>query len=285
VNAVESTAPRSPRLREEPPAPARAPLRRRLYWTAHDSLVLTERTLRLTTRIPELLVFSIIQPVMFVLLFRYVFGGAIHIGNSVSYVNFLMAGIFVQTVAFGGVTTGVGLAHDLDSGLIDRYRSLPMSHFAVVLGRTAADLVRNVFTVVVMFAVGFAVGFRPLGSPTDWLAAAALLLLLSFTFSWIGACVGLAVRNVEAVQSAGFIWLLPLTFTSSAFVPSATMPNGIRQFSEAQPVSQIVDAVRAWTLGQPVGSHGAVAVAWCVGILVVFMPLAARLFKRAGGKV
>jgi ABC-type multidrug transport system permease subunit len=139
-------------------------------------------------------------------------------------------------------------------------------------------------TVLVMLAVGLVVGFRPHGSAGGWLAAGALLLLLSFAFSWIGACVGLAVRNVEAVQSAGFIWLFPLTFVSSAFVPPETMPAGIRQFAREQPVSQLVDAVRAWFLGRPAGSHGWVAAAWCVGIVLVSLPLAVRLFARAAVK-
>jgi ABC transporter DrrB family efflux protein len=256
----------------------------RLYWLGHDALVLTERGLRQTTRIPELLVFSTIQPVMFVLLFRYVFGGAIHVGGGTSYVNFLMAGIFVQTLAFGGVTTGIGLADDLQKGLIDRFRSLPMSRLAVLLGRTLADLVRNGLTAIVMLAVGVAVGFRPQGSALDWLGAAGLLLLFTFSFSWIGASIGLAVRNVEAVQSAGFIWLFPLTFASSAFVPTSSMPSWLRDFANAQPISKVVGAVRAWVLGQPAGSGAWVALAWCVGVLVVFVPLSVWLYKRAAGK-
>jgi ABC-type multidrug transport system permease subunit len=266
AGAGEPTLPRSSAPHDDgAPSPRSAS---RLRWAVHDSLVLTERNLRIATRIPELLVLSTIQPVMFVLLFRYVFGGAIHVGGGVSYIDFLMAGIFVQTVAFGGMSTGVGLAHDLESGLIDRYRSLPMSHLAVVLGRTSADLVRNAFTVLVMLAVGLAVGFRPHGSVAHCLAA----------------CVGLAVRNIEAVQSAGFIWLLPLTFASSAFVPTSTMPDGVRQFAEVQPLSKIVDAVRALFLNHPVHSNVWVATAWCVGIIAVFMPLAVRLFRRAAGK-
>jgi ABC transporter DrrB family efflux protein len=259
-------------------------LHRRVYWAVQDALVITQRTLRHIPRSPELLVFATVQPVMFVLLFRYVFGGAIKVGGGTSYVNFLMAGIFVQTVAFGALTTGVGLAEDLTRGLIDRFRSLPMARVAVVLGRTLADLVRNTFVVIVMLVVGLAVGFRPHGSALGWLAGGALLLLLSFSFSWIGATIGLAVRNVEAVQSAGFIWLFPLTFASSAFVPTASMPSWLRTFSNAQPITKVVDAVRAWVLGQPVGSNGWIALAWCVGILVVFMPLSVRVYRRAATK-
>ncbi len=183
-----------------------APSRRsRLYWAIADGLVLAKRNLVQIPRIPELLIFATIQPVMFVLLFRYVFGGAIDVGGGTSYVNFLMAGIFVQTVAFGSVSTGVGLAEDLQRGLVDRFRSLPMSRSAVLTGRTVADLVRNAFTVAVMLAVGLLVGFRPEAGVAGWTAAIGLLLLLSFAFSWVGATIGLLVRTVEAAQSWDYL--------------------------------------------------------------------------------
>ncbi len=256
------------------------PLRRNpLYWAVADALVLAKRTLLQVPRAPELLVFATIQPVMFVLLFRYVFGGAIDVGGT-SYVNYLMAGIFVQTVAFGTVTTGIGLAADMQLGLIDRFRSLPMARSAVLTGRTLADLVRNTFTVLIMLLVGLLVGFRPQGSVADWAAAFGLLLLLSFAMSWVAAAVGLLARSVEATQSAGFIWLFPLTFASSAFVQTRTMPGPLRGFADHQPVTIVVDAVRAFLLGRPVGSDGWVAFAWCAGLLVVFVPLAVSLYQR-----
>jgi ABC transporter DrrB family efflux protein len=256
----------------------------RLYWEVSDAIVLTERALRHIPRNPELLIFSTIQPVMFVLLFRYVFGGAIKLPPGISYVNFLMAGVFVQTVAFGSFTTGVGLAEDLQRGLIDRFRSLPMSRAAVLLGRTLSDLVRNIFVVAVMFAVGLLVGFNPQGGAGAILALIGMLLLLSFAFSWVGATVGLAIRNVEAVQSAGFIWLFPLTFASSAFVPTNNMPAGLRAFANNQPITKIINAVRDWSLGVPVGDNAWVAVLWCVGILAVFVPLSVRMYRRAASK-
>jgi ABC transporter DrrB family efflux protein len=255
------------------------PRRSRFYWALADGLVPAKRNLLQIPRVPELLVFATIQPVMFVLLFRYVFGGAIDVGGT-SYVNFLMAGIFVQTVAFGSMTTGIGLAEDLQKGLVDRFRSLPMARSAVLTGRTIADLVRNVFVVAVMLAVGLLGGFRPEAGVAGWVAAIGLLLLLSFAFSWIGATIGLMVRSVEAVQSAGFIWLFPLTFASSAFVRTEDMPSWLQTFADHQPMTQVIDAVRGLLLDQSVGSHGWQALAWCMGILLVFVPLSVSLYRR-----
>lgn len=252
-----------------------------LYWQLSDAAVLTARALRHIPRNPQLLVFSTIQPIMFVVLFRYVLGGAIRLPPGVSYVNYLMAGIFVNTVAFGSFSTGIGMAEDLQKGLVDRFRSLPMSRAAVLIGRTTSDLVRNFFTGAVMFAVGVLVGFSPAGGAPEILAAIGMLLLLGFAFSWIGAAIGLAIRNVEAVQSAGLIWLFPLIFASSAFVPTATMPAGLRAFANEQPITKIVDAVRGWFLGTPVGSTGWIALAWVIGILVVVVPLAVRVYRHA----
>jgi ABC-2 type transport system permease protein/oleandomycin transport system permease protein len=251
----------------------------KLYSAFVDGFVLAKRSLVQIPRIPELLVFATIQPVMFVILFRYVFGGAIDVGGE-SYVNFLMAGIFVQTVAFGAVSTGIGLSEDLQKGLVDRFRSLPMAHSAVLTGRTIADLVRNLFVVLVMLLVGILVGFRPEAGLAGWAAAIGLLLLLSFSFSWIGATIALLMRSTEAVQSAGFIWLFPLTFASSAFVQTDNMPGPLKAFANHQPMTQVIEAVRGFLLDQPVGSHGWQALAWCVGILVVFIPLSVSLYRR-----
>jgi ABC-2 type transport system permease protein/oleandomycin transport system permease protein len=254
-----------------------------LFWALADSWVLAKRNLVQIPRIPELLVFATIQPVMFVLLFRYVFGGAIRV-TGVSYVNYLMAGIFVQTVAFGSIATGIGLAEDLHRGIVDRFRSLPMSRSAVLTGRTIADLVRNMFVVLVMLIVGLLVGFRPQGSVLGWAAAAGILLLFSFAFSWIAATIGLMVRSVEAAQSGGFIWLFPLTFASSAFVQTSTMPSWLQAFADHQPITVVIDTVRALILGRAVGSEGWQAVAWCLGILVVFVPLSVSLYRRTAGR-
>ena len=253
--------------------------RPRLYWTIADALVLAKRHLIQIPRIPEELVFATIQPIMFVLLFRYVFGGAIAVSGT-SYVNYLMAGIFAQTVIFGATTTGIGLATDLQRGLVDRFRSLPMAKSAVLTGRTLSDLVRNTFVVIVMWSVGLLVGFRPEGLVISWFAAAAILLLTSFAFSWISATIGLLVSSVEAAQSAGFIWLFPLTFASIAFVPTQSMPGWLRAFAEHQPVSLIVNAVRGLLLNKPDVTTIWQALAWCVGILVVFIPLAVWAYGR-----
>jgi len=250
-----------------------------LYWTFADALVLAKRHLIQIPRIPEELIFATIQPIMFVLLFRYVFGGAIAVSGT-SYVNYLMAGIFAQTVIFGATSTGIGLATDLQRGLVDRFRSLPMAKSAVLTGRTISDLVRNTFVVFVMWMVGLLVGFRPDGNVLSWVAAVGLLLLTSFAFSWISATIGLLVNSVEAAQSAGFIWLFPLTFASSAFVPTQSMPSWLQTFANHQPVTLIVNAVRGLLLNQPNTSTILQAIAWCVGILVVFIALAVWAYGR-----
>src|SRR2546428_13793827 len=185
--------------------------------------------------------FVAIQPIMFVLLFRYVFGGAIQVPGG-QYVNFLMPGIFVQTVAFGGVPTAIGLAQDVQRGIIDRARSLPMSSSAVLTGRPIADLARNLFTVIIMLTVGFLVGFRPGGTPFEFLLGILLLLGVSFAFSWISAFIGLLVRSAEAAQSGGLIWPFPLAFASSAFVPVPSLPGWLQTFARPNPTSVLADA-------------------------------------------
>ncbi len=247
-----------------------------------DSGIIVWRQLIQLPRIPEVLIFALIQPVMFVLLFRYVFGGAIATPGE-SYVNYLMPGIFAQTVAFGAVASGIGLAEDLRRGIIDRFRSLPMARSAVLVGRTVSDLVRNAAVVGVMYIVGVLVGFRPEGSVGAQLVAFMLLLLTSFAFSWIGVVIALSMKTVEAVQSAGFIWLFPLTFASSAFVPTESMPTWLQVFADHQPFTIVVNAVRALFLGQPVGNYIWLTLAWMIGIIAVMIPLATRQYRRRSG--
>lgn len=250
-----------------------------IYWTLADALVLARRHLIQIPRIPEELIFATIQPVMFVLLFRYVFGGAIAVSGT-TYVNYLMAGIFGQTVIFGSTSTGIGLAFDLQKGLVDRFRSLPMAKSAVLTGRTISDMVRNTVVIIIMWIVGMLVGFRPEGSVLAWIAAVGLLLFASFAFSWIAATISLSVSSVEAAQSAGFIWLFPLTFASSAFVQTSSMPGWLRVFAEHQPVTLLVNAVRGLLLNHPDASAIWQTLAWYIGILVVFMPLAVWVYSR-----
>ena len=247
-----------------------------------DSGVVIWRQLIQLPRIPEVLIFALIQPVMFVLLFRYVFGGAIQTPGE-SYVNYLMPGIFAQTVAFGAVASGIGLAEDLRRGIIDRFRSLPMARSAVRVGRTVSDLVRNAAVVAVMMGVGLLVGFRPSGSVIAIIVAFGLLFLTSFAFSWIGVVIALSMKTVEAVQSAGFIWLFPLTFASSAFVPTDSMPSWLQGFAVNQPFTVVVNAVRALFLAQPVGNLVWLSVVWMGGISAVMIPLATRQYRRRAG--
>ena len=253
-----------------------------LRWAASDALTITWRNLMGLVRIPELIVFSVVQPVMFVLLFRYVFGGAIAVPGG-SYVDFLMPGIFVQTVMFGGVQTGVGLAEDLNKGLIDRFRSLPMARSAVLTGRTLADLVRNVFIVGLMIAVGFGVGFRVHTPWYTFLCAVLLLLYVGYAFSWLMSIIGLSVGSAESAQAASFPLIFPFVFASSAFVPTQTMPTWLRVFAEHQPVSYTVDAVRDLVLGGPTATDVWATIGYATLILAVFGPLAVRRYRRAVG--
>jgi ABC-2 type transport system permease protein/oleandomycin transport system permease protein len=235
-------------------------------------------------RSPELLIFSTLQPIMFVLLFRYVFGGAIDTPGYSSYAQYLIPGIFAQTVVFGSSFTAVGLADDLSKGFIDRLRSLPISQGAVLVGRTLSDLTRNVFTFFVMLIVAFLVGFRFEGGILPAIAATFLMLAFSYSFSWIQAWIGLSVKSVEAANSAGFIWMFPLTFVSSAFVPTDTMPAAMEWFAERNPFTIVTNAARAMYSGNPVGNDAWVALAWAVGITVVFATISIRTFTRAASR-
>ena len=264
-------------------APATLPERARLTLgeTIADSRVMAVRQLRKVLRRPTYIVYLFLQPVILVLLFRYVFGGAIHTG-SVSYVDFLLPGIIVMTAVFGALTTGLGLTEDLKAGVVDRIRSLPIARSAVLVGRTAADLAVNTLTIVLMLLLGMAVGFRP--SQPVWQVALAGVLVLAFAyvFSWISACIGLAVRDPDTAQTIGFIWVFPLVFASSAFVPTDSMPGVVRAFADANPVTLVVDAARALTIGHGDALGPALGtLAWLVGLLLVFVPLSVRAFRHA----
>jgi ABC-2 type transport system permease protein/oleandomycin transport system permease protein len=260
-----------------PDAPAPAVRVRR---AVEDGAAVTGRNLRGYLRTPQLLVFSSIQPVIFVLLFRYVFGGAIRVPG-VPYVDFLMPGIFAQTVVFGAMATAIGLSTDLHSGLLERFRSLPIARSAALAGRTSADLVRNVFVLVLMCAVGFAVGWRVHTDIASFLGAMLLMLAFGYAMSWVFATVGLVARDAESAQALSFPVLAPLIFASSAFVPVTSMPGWLQVFARNQPVSAVTTAVRELTLGGATAGHVLLAVAWCAGIVAVAAPFAVRRFRRA----
>jgi ABC transporter DrrB family efflux protein len=248
-----------------------------------DTLILAERNLTRLRRAPELLLAFTVQPIMFVLLFRYVLGGAISTPGY-SYVDFLLPGIIVQNIAFGGFATALGLNEDMHKGLIDRFRSLPMSRSAVLAGRTLSDVVTNTLSLTILLITGVIIGFS---FQTDFAEAAAgvgLLLLFGYAFSWFLGFIGLLVSSPETVNSVGFIVVFPLTFISSAFVPVASMPAGLRQFAEVNPFTIVVDATRHLWLGVPAGNDVWGAVVWSFVIVAVFAPLAVARYRRAAGR-
>ena len=247
---------------------------RTLLGPVRDAVAIAGRNLIAYRRVPQLLVFSTIQPVIFVLLFRYVFGGAVQSLPGVPYVDYLMPGIFVQTTVFGAIGTAIGLATDLKSGLLERFRSLPMARSAVLAGRSLADLTRNVFVTALMVLVGFAVGFRVHTGALPFLFGMALVLLFGYALSWVFATVGLAVGDPETAQAAAFPVMAPLVFASSAFVPVETMPGWQQPYAEHQPVSVTASAVRALVIGGPTTSYVLQSLAWSAAILLVFAPIA-----------
>ena len=254
-----------------------------LPWVIADALTITKRNLIALTRTPEAMFFSTVQPIMFVLLFRYVFGGVIKVAAFYhGYQNFLMPGVFVQTMAFGSVGTSIGLAEDLQKGLIERFRALPMARSAVLAGRTVADLVRNIFVFALITGVGYAVSFRIHTNFLAFLAAAGLVLLFGFTLSWGFAFIGLSASNSETAQVMSFPILFPLVFASPAFVPTLGMPHWLQAFSNYQPVGRVVEATRALMEGGPTATVTFQAVIWCFGILAALVPLAVWRYRRVG---
>jgi len=244
-----------------------------------DSLLMIGRSSRHIIRNRDQLLGAFFQPIMFLVLFVYVFGAAIKTGHG-SYINFLIAGIIVQTAAFGSTTTSLAVANDLQKGIIDRFRSLPMFNLAVLNGHVVSDLFRNLISSTVMILAGLVLGFRPSAGVGGWLVIAGILLLFTFAFSWISAIMGLLAKSVEGVQWLGFVVIFPLTFASSAFVPTAGMPPVLKAFAENQPITQVVNAIRALMNGQPVGNTVWLSVVWCVGIIVVAVPVASILFRK-----
>ncbi len=218
---------------------------------------------------------------MFVVLFVYVFGGSIEVAGYENYDQYLLPGIFSQSLVFGSTFTGIGLAEDLNKGLVDRLRSLPMARSAVLIGRTVSDLVRNLFTFFVMLGVAFLIGFRFEGSALQAALATLLLLLFSYALSWLQALIGLSVRSVEAANSAGFIWMFPMTFVSSAFIDPSTLPRLLEPIANANPFTIVTNAARALYNGNPVGNDAVYSLMWSIGIIVVFAGLSIRKFNRS----
>jgi ABC-2 type transport system permease protein/oleandomycin transport system permease protein len=244
-----------------------------------DTLIIAERNLVRLPRAPDLLLAFTVQPIMFVLLFRYVFGGAINT-RGVPYVEFLIPGIIVQNIAFGGFVTALGLNEDVHKGLIDRFRSLPMARPAVLAGRTLSDVATNLLSICVLLITGVIIGFSFNASLLEVIAGFGVLLLFGYAFSWVFALVGLLVSSPEAANSAGFIAVFPLTFISSAFVPVQTMPSVLRAFANVNPFTIVVDAMRHLWIGQPAHNYVWGAVVWALVIIAVFAPLAVARYRR-----
>ncbi len=259
-----------------------------------DGLTITRRNLVKVRRVPELIVFATLSPIMFVLLFRYVFGSAIPLPPGISYAEFLLPGIFAQTIVFGATISGAAMAEDLQKGLIDRFRSLPMAPSAVLVGRTVADLALNALSIVVMGVTGLLVGWRVRSSLGEALAGVALLLLFAYAMSWLMVTVGLLVRTPEVVQQASFIVIFPLTFVANTFVPTNNFPTVLKWIADWNPVSAVVQAARdlfgntapglsasdAWSLQNPV----LYTLIWTALLLVVFVPLSVRIYKRTASR-
>lgn len=256
--------------------------RSKAYLRLRDSWLMIGRSSRHIVRNTDQLLGTFFQPIMFILLFTAVFGPSISkaLPPGVSYINFLMAGIIVQTVAFGSTVTAISVCSDLKNGIVDRFRSLPMSNLAVLNGHVVSDLFRNTISTTVMLLVGLLIGFRAEANFVEWLAIAGILLLFTFSFSWLMVILGVMAKSVEAVQWLTFVIIFPLTFASSAFVPTEGMPAGLEAFATNQPITQVIAAIRALILGTPIGNHAWLAVIWSLGILAFSVPVAAYLFRH-----
>ena len=257
-------------------------IKSRLLSAATDSLIMIKRSSTHILRNSDQLLGTFFQPIMFLVLFSAVFGGAISMAlpPGVTYLNFLMAGIIVQTVAFGSTTTAIAVSNDLQKGIMDRFRALPMSNVAVLNGHIISDLLRNSISTIVMLLAGLLIGFRSGASFVDWLLIAGILLLFTLAFSWLAAIVGVMAKSVEAVQWLTFVLVFPLTFASSAFTPTAGMNKYLKVFAENQPITQVIEAVRALILGTPIGNHGWLAAGWSLLILIIAIPIATTMFTR-----
>ena len=269
-------------IAERTAGPVGAPdWRVRFGWAVTDTLTITRRNLLVWMRVPAYIVFTLVQPVIFVLMFRYVFGGAIRVSSAGGYVNFLMPGIIGQTAAFATFGTAIALAIELKKGVIDRLRSMPIARSAVLTGRLVADTLRMIITILIIVGVGYAVGFRFSNGAGPAVAMVALAVVFGVAIACVAAWTGLAIGDEESVQAFGMIWLFPLTFVSSAFVPIASMPGWLQAFANNQPVTYVIDTMRSLALGGPVASNLWKSLVWLAGIFIVFLPLAVRAYRRA----
>jgi ABC transporter DrrB family efflux protein len=266
-------------------ARARPSAAQMLRWAISDSLVMTRRNLLVWLRVPAYIVFTVVQPVIFVLLFRYVFGGAIHAPGAGGYVNYLMPGIIGQTAAFATFATAIALAQEATKGVIDRFRAMPMARSAVLAGRLIADSIRMLIVILVIVGVGYAVGFRFQNGVVGAIGMVLLAEAFGIAVCTVSAFVGLAIKDEESVQAFGLIWIFPLTFVSSAFVPIATMPGWLQVFANNQPVTLVIDAMRSMALGGPkfpLNPSLWESLVWLAGVMLVFTPLAVRSYRRVG---
>lgn len=248
-------------------------------YLAKDSYYLAKRSILHIIRSFDQVMSLIMFPIMFMLLNRYVFGGAIDTGD-VTYANYLFAGVLVQALAFGANYTTINLAVDMKEGIVNRFRSLPMHNAAVVIGHIIADMFRNTISAVIMVLIGFVIGFRPNASLSEWLLAALLAIVFTLAISWLSAVMGLLVKSLEAAQWMGFVVIFPLTFVSSAFVPTQTMPTALRVFAENQPLTHVIDTMRALLVGTPLDNSGWLSFVWCIAIIAISVPITAKLFRR-----
>lgn len=258
-------------------------LSRMLYYQAIDTWAITKRNLLRYVRLPQLIFFSSIQPIIFLTLFNFVFGGALGQSGAVlhgKYINYLLPGIMIQVTIFGGMQSAIGLATDMTSGVISRFRSLPMSRGAVLAGRTLADTLRNIIVIGIMIAYGYILGFRFSDGFWNAVSMLAIVVLFGFAFSWVFAYVGMKTKDAEAAQLSGFVFIFPLIFASAAFVPVSTMPRWLQHFADNQPITFAVDAARHFALGIPMDGALWKLLIWIAGILIVFIPLAVSTYRK-----
>jgi ABC transporter DrrB family efflux protein len=252
---------------------------RRASWVVSDTMLITWRNLIHYVRVPQLIAFAVIQPIMFTLLFAFVFGGAINTPNG-NYIDYLIPGIIIQTVVFGSMGSGINIAEDMQKGIMDRFRSLPIARGTVLAARVVTDTLRNALSVLIMAGVGYAIGYRFHGAWGDAVLAFAICVLIGLAFSWIATCIGLLVKDTQTAEIAGFTWVFPVVFASSIFVPVPSMPSWLQPIAAHNPITLASDAVRALSLATPIGDAALYTTYWCVGIIAVFASLAVWRFRR-----